>query len=117
LVVIGAAALAGHHYVRLTNDLDLGGILSLDHLYDLADALKQKGYSVASATGKPGLKACGWPISPSAGSVSARIPPPSPEGCLLRDSMREVCNFPLVRAATVPSTAIPHLNPQPLVSS
>lgn len=46
LVVIGAAALAGHHYVRFTNDLDLGGILSLDQLHDLADALKQKGYSV-----------------------------------------------------------------------
>lgn len=46
LVVIGAAALAGHHYVRLTNDLDLGGILSPDQLHGLADALKQKGYSV-----------------------------------------------------------------------
>jgi len=43
-VVIGAAALAGHHYVRLTNDLDLGGILSLDQLRGLAEALKQKGY-------------------------------------------------------------------------
>jgi hypothetical protein len=46
LLVIGAAALAGHHYVRLTNDLDLGGNLSLDHLRGLAGALKQKGYSV-----------------------------------------------------------------------
>ncbi len=46
LVVIGAAALAGHHYVRLTNDLDLGGILSLDQLRGLADALKQSGYLV-----------------------------------------------------------------------
>lgn len=46
LLVIGAAALAGHHYVRLTNDLDLGGILSLDQLRGLADALKQKGYPV-----------------------------------------------------------------------
>jgi len=44
LVVIGAAALAGHHYVRLTNDLDLGGVLSLDQLYELAAALKQHGY-------------------------------------------------------------------------
>jgi hypothetical protein len=44
LVVIGAAALAGHHYVRLTNDLDLGGILTLDQLRDLSNALKQKGY-------------------------------------------------------------------------
>ena len=46
LVVIGAAALAGHHYVRLTNDLDLGGILSLDQLRGLADVLEQKDYSV-----------------------------------------------------------------------
>jgi len=47
LVVIGAAALAGHHYVRLTNDLDLGGILSLDQLRSLAAVLKQNGYAVA----------------------------------------------------------------------
>lgn len=46
LIVIGAAALAGHRYVRLTNDLDLGGILCLDQLRGLAEALKQKGYSV-----------------------------------------------------------------------
>ncbi len=46
LVVIGAVALAGHHYVRLTNDLDLGGVLSLDDLRVFADALKQKGYSI-----------------------------------------------------------------------
>ncbi|MFY8216611.1 MAG: hypothetical protein ACOVMP_08420 [Chthoniobacterales bacterium] len=46
LVVIGAAALAGHHYVRLTNDLDLGGVLSLCDLRDLAAALKQHGYAV-----------------------------------------------------------------------
>lgn len=39
-VVIGTAALAGYHYVRLTNDLDLGGILSLDQLRGLAKALK-----------------------------------------------------------------------------
>lgn len=44
LLVIGAAALAGHHYVRLTNDLDLGGNLPLQDLHKLADALKQKGY-------------------------------------------------------------------------
>lgn len=46
LLVIGAAALAGHHYVRLTNDLDLGGILSLDQLRGLANALEQKGFAV-----------------------------------------------------------------------
>lgn len=46
LLVIGAAALAGHHYVRLTNDLDLGGNLPLDQMHDLAEALKLKGYSV-----------------------------------------------------------------------
>lgn len=46
LLVIGAAALAGHHYVRFTNDLDLGGNLSLDHLCGLAVALTQRGYSV-----------------------------------------------------------------------
>ncbi len=46
LLVIGAAALAGHHYVRLTNDLDLGGNLSLDELRGLAEILKKRGYSV-----------------------------------------------------------------------
>ncbi len=46
VLVIGAAALAGYHYVRLTNDLDLGGDLSLDELRELAGALKQRGYAV-----------------------------------------------------------------------
>ncbi len=46
LLVIGAAALAGHHYVRLTTDLDLGGDLPLESLLKLASALRKEGYSV-----------------------------------------------------------------------
>lgn len=46
LVVIGAVALAGHHYVRLTNDLDLGGNLSVDQMRALVPALETMGYSV-----------------------------------------------------------------------
>ena len=46
LLVIGAAALAGHRYVRLTNDLDLGGNLSPADLRRVATALRQNGYSV-----------------------------------------------------------------------
>lgn len=44
LLVIGAAALAGHHYVRMTRDLDLAGNLSARELRALADGLKAEGY-------------------------------------------------------------------------
>jgi hypothetical protein len=44
LLVIGAAALAGHHYVRLTQDLDLAGNLSVDELHQLEVILRAKGY-------------------------------------------------------------------------
>jgi hypothetical protein len=47
LLVIGAAALAGHGYVRLTRDIDLAGNLSLRQLRELSAALEKKGYSVA----------------------------------------------------------------------
>lgn len=43
LLVIGAAALAGHHYVRLTRDLDLAGNVPLDIMRDLAEACKADG--------------------------------------------------------------------------
>jgi hypothetical protein len=46
LIVIGAVALASHHYVRITNDIDLAGNLSLDELGRLADELRKMGYSV-----------------------------------------------------------------------
>lgn len=46
LLVIGAVALAGHRYVRLTNGIDLGGNLSLGQLSTLADALTRSGHAV-----------------------------------------------------------------------
>lgn len=46
LLVIGAAALAGHHYVRLTRDLDLGGNPALSVLRDLARKFKSDGWNV-----------------------------------------------------------------------
>jgi hypothetical protein len=44
LLVIGAAALAGHGYVRLTMDLDLAGNLPAQRLRDLCAALQESGY-------------------------------------------------------------------------
>ncbi len=46
LLVIGAAALAGHNYVRMTRDFDLGGVLSLRKLQKLADYFADRGYAV-----------------------------------------------------------------------
>ena len=46
LLLIGAGALAGHGYVRLTQDLDLAGNLSLDHLRELAAVLRRSGCAV-----------------------------------------------------------------------
>ncbi len=46
LLVIGAAALAGHRYVRFTRDLDLAGNLSLSRMRELANVLAQEGYAV-----------------------------------------------------------------------
>lgn len=46
LLVIGAAALAGHQYVRLTRDLDLAGNLPLNIMRDLAEACKADGLEV-----------------------------------------------------------------------
>ncbi len=43
LLVIGAAALAGHHYVRFTRDLDLAGNLPLNIMRDLTEACKADG--------------------------------------------------------------------------
>jgi hypothetical protein len=43
LLVIGAAALAGHRYVRLTQDLDLAGVLSVDQLRELQSVLNAEG--------------------------------------------------------------------------
>jgi len=46
LLVIGAAALAGHHYVRMTLGLDLAGNLPINQLRSLQQELKRKGYLV-----------------------------------------------------------------------
>ena len=46
LLVIGAAALAGHHYVRLTQDLDLAGNVPLNIMRDLAEGCKADGLDV-----------------------------------------------------------------------
>jgi hypothetical protein len=43
-VVIGAVALAAHHYVRQTEDLDLGINASVEHLRELTRALSAAGY-------------------------------------------------------------------------
>ena len=42
--LIGAYALAAHHYVRATSDLDLGAVTSLPDLQRLKDALEERGY-------------------------------------------------------------------------
>ncbi len=46
LLVIGAAALAGHGYVRLTRDLDLAGNVSVTRLRELANDMAGAGYAV-----------------------------------------------------------------------
>jgi len=43
-VVIGAVALAAHHYVRQTNDVDLGVNADLPVLRTLVDALRRAGF-------------------------------------------------------------------------
>lgn len=43
-IVIGAAALAGHRYIRMTRDIDLGCNASLVALRDVANALRENGY-------------------------------------------------------------------------
>lgn len=43
-VVIGAVALAAHHYVRQTNDIDLGVNADLPTLRALVDSLRQAGF-------------------------------------------------------------------------
>ncbi|MGA0333580.1 MAG: hypothetical protein ACO3N7_04710 [Kiritimatiellia bacterium] len=45
-IVVGALALAAHHYVRSTGDVDLAGVVSLDKLHDFKDRLQQSGYDV-----------------------------------------------------------------------
>lgn len=45
-VVIGAVALAAHHYVRHTEDIDLGVEADLPKMRDLAEALRQDGFDV-----------------------------------------------------------------------
>lgn len=46
VIVIGAAAMAAHHYVRLTHDIDLGVNASVKQLKTLKDALMQAHFSV-----------------------------------------------------------------------
>lgn len=46
LLVIGAVALAGHHYVRLTRDVDLAGNVPLSVMRDLAEVGKADGFDV-----------------------------------------------------------------------
>lgn len=43
-LVIGAVALAAHHYIRFTEGLDIGAIISLDQLRELKRRLSDKGY-------------------------------------------------------------------------
>lgn len=43
LLIIGAAALAGHRYVRMTRDLDLAGNVPLSLMRELAEACKADG--------------------------------------------------------------------------
>lgn len=43
-VVIGAVALAAHHYVRQTDDIDLGVNADLPTLRTLVDSLRQQGF-------------------------------------------------------------------------
>lgn len=45
-VVIGAAALAAHHYVRHTEDIDLGVNVAIRNLGPVADGLREAGYEV-----------------------------------------------------------------------
>lgn len=45
-VVIGAAALAAHHYVRHTEDIDLGVNVAIRTLGPVADGLREAGYDV-----------------------------------------------------------------------
>ncbi len=44
-VVIGAVALAAHHYVRQTDDIDLGVDADLPTLRTLVDALRENGFA------------------------------------------------------------------------
>lgn len=44
-VVIGAVALAGHHYVRYTEDLDLGVNADVETLRAVVTSLREAGYS------------------------------------------------------------------------
>ncbi|MCC5847701.1 MAG: hypothetical protein JJU29_06355 [Verrucomicrobia bacterium] len=46
LLVVGAMALAAHHYVRSTGDVDLAGNVDLPQLRSLAETLKTLGYRV-----------------------------------------------------------------------
>lgn len=46
-VLIGAAALAAHHYVRHTEDIDLGVNVAIRDLGPVADGLREAGYEVA----------------------------------------------------------------------
>lgn len=52
-VVIGAVALAAHHYPRQTEDLDLGINTSLPKLRQLTDALIREGFSAALSEPDP----------------------------------------------------------------
>lgn len=45
LLIIGAAALAGHRYIRATQDIDLAGNISVTQFHQLADALSENGYA------------------------------------------------------------------------
>lgn len=45
-VTIGAVALAAHHYVRYTEDIDLGVEASVPKMRELTEALRSKGFGV-----------------------------------------------------------------------
>ncbi len=44
-VVIGAVAMAAHHYVRLTNDIDLGVNAGIQRLREISEFLQAEGYT------------------------------------------------------------------------
>lgn len=44
-LVIGAVALAAHHYIRFTQDLDIGANIPLDQFRELTGKLRHRGYT------------------------------------------------------------------------
>lgn len=51
-VVIGAIAMAAHHYVRFTEDIDLGVTAEIETLSKVASELSERGYQVEYRIGE-----------------------------------------------------------------